>query len=69
MLDIKRKTNPKKSNKAKGNGNIVIPPSRRLDEDDYELPIIPFKINNKKGKELATMSNKDVCKKIIETFE
>ena len=69
LLDIKRKTNPKKSDKTIGNGNILIPPARRLDEDDYELPIIPIKINNKKGKELATMSNKDVCKKIIETFE
>ena len=69
LLDIKRKTNPKKPNKAKGNGNIVIPPSRRLDEDDYELPIIPIKINNKKGKSFAKMPNKDICKKIIETFE
>ena len=69
LLDIKRKTNPKKSDKTKGNGNILIPPARRLDEDDYELPIIPIKINNKKGKALAKMSNKDICKKIIETFE
>ena len=69
LLDIKRKTNPKKSDKTKGNGNILIPPYRRLDEDDYELPIIPLTINNKKGKTMTKMSNKDVCKKIIETFE
>ena len=52
--------------KKHGNGRKLFHPTRKLDETDYELPEIPFKINNKDDDKL---SNRDICKRIIGMFK